>query len=152
MDAPAATMTGATTLQVVILGAGLDTTAYRHGGTHARIFEVDHPDTQEWKRDRLARAEIAIPASLTFAPIVECSSCAWCGLRLVSALRFDDRSGDIAYGTWVLGLVRMNGQRSLMCCSSPAVGGDVRMARRAVGLGRCWSSQPTRLNVYWWGG
>ncbi|WP_433759564.1 class I SAM-dependent methyltransferase [Nocardia sp. CA-135398] len=54
--------------QVVILGAGLDTTAYRHT-IHARFFEVDHPDTQEWKRHRLAKAEIAIPASLTFTPV-----------------------------------------------------------------------------------
>ncbi|MFI7190166.1 class I SAM-dependent methyltransferase [Nocardia nova] len=54
--------------QVVILGAGLDTTAYR--GTHdARFFEVDHPDTQHWKRQLLAEAAITIPDSLTFVPI-----------------------------------------------------------------------------------
>jgi methyltransferase (TIGR00027 family) len=55
--------------QVVILGAGLDTTAYRHGSAKARIFEVDHPTTQEWKRQRLSGAGIAIPDSLTFVPI-----------------------------------------------------------------------------------
>ena len=34
-----------------------------------RVFEVDHPDTQEWKRLRLGAADIPIPRSLTFAPV-----------------------------------------------------------------------------------
>ncbi len=55
--------------QVVILGAGLDTTAYRNTHEEVRFFEVDHPDTQEWKRRRLSEVGIAIPSSLTFAPI-----------------------------------------------------------------------------------
>src|SRR5512137_207084 len=41
--------------QYVILGAGLDTFAYRNpyseGALH--VFEVDHPTTQTWKRERL---------------------------------------------------------------------------------------------------
>jgi methyltransferase (TIGR00027 family) len=38
--------------QYVILGAGLDTYAYRnpHSSVGLRVFEVDHPATQEWKR------------------------------------------------------------------------------------------------------
>ena len=56
--------------QVVILGAGLDTYAYRSVlGNRLRIFEVDHPATQAWKRQRLEEAAIAVPGSLTFAPI-----------------------------------------------------------------------------------
>jgi methyltransferase (TIGR00027 family) len=56
--------------QVVVLGAGLDTYAYRAPeGTGLRIFEVDHPATQAWKRRRLAEASIPVPGSLTFAPI-----------------------------------------------------------------------------------
>ncbi|GAB2822600.1 class I SAM-dependent methyltransferase [Actinoallomurus bryophytorum] len=57
--------------QVVILGAGLDTFAYRspYGPAGPRVFEVDFPATQEWKRERLAAAGIAEPPSLTFAPI-----------------------------------------------------------------------------------
>ena len=57
--------------QYVVLGAGLDTFAYRHPyapGT-LRVFEVDHPGSQAWKRARLAAAAIAIPASVTFAPV-----------------------------------------------------------------------------------
>lgn len=56
--------------QLVVLGAGLDTLAYRSPSAAClRMFEVDHPATQAWKRERLAAANIAIPASLTFAPI-----------------------------------------------------------------------------------
>jgi methyltransferase (TIGR00027 family) len=55
--------------QVVVLGAGLDTYAYRTSvGDRLRIFEVDHPATQAWKRDRLAEASIPVPPNLTFAP------------------------------------------------------------------------------------
>jgi methyltransferase (TIGR00027 family) len=57
--------------QYVILGAGLDTFAYRnpHGDSALRIFEVDYPATQEWKRRRLAAAGISIPTSVTYAPV-----------------------------------------------------------------------------------
>lgn len=56
--------------QLVLLGAGLDTYAYRGAcRDRLRIFEVDHPATQAWKRQRLADAAIPLPPSLTFAPI-----------------------------------------------------------------------------------
>jgi len=56
--------------QVVVLGAGLDTYAYRSPlGDRVRIFEVDHPVTQTWKRHRLASASIPLPERLTFAPV-----------------------------------------------------------------------------------
>jgi methyltransferase (TIGR00027 family) len=56
--------------QLVVLGAGLDTYAYRSAlRDRLNIFEVDHPDTQAWKRQRLAEAAIPIPGSLTFAPV-----------------------------------------------------------------------------------
>jgi methyltransferase (TIGR00027 family) len=58
------------TRQLVVLGAGLDTYAYRSPfGERLKIFEVDHPATQTWKRERLADVAIPIPPSLTFAPI-----------------------------------------------------------------------------------
>jgi methyltransferase (TIGR00027 family) len=55
--------------QYVVLGAGLDTFAYRnpHPGLH--VFEVDHSATQEWKRDQVQAAGIAIPPSLTFVAV-----------------------------------------------------------------------------------
>ncbi len=55
--------------QYVILGAGLDTFAYRNSFPHLRVFEVDFPATQEWKRALLAVAAIAVPADLTFVPL-----------------------------------------------------------------------------------
>ena len=56
--------------QVVILGAGLDTLAYRPSvASAARIFEADHPDTQLWKRARVAAAGIVPPAVLRYVPI-----------------------------------------------------------------------------------
>lgn len=56
--------------QYVLLGAGLDTFAYRNPfeRVDVRVFEVDHPATQSWKKDRLREAGIHIPKSLTFLP------------------------------------------------------------------------------------
>jgi methyltransferase (TIGR00027 family) len=53
----------------VVLGAGLDTFAYRSPHAGLRVFEVDHPATQVWKREELRAAGIAIPAALTFVPV-----------------------------------------------------------------------------------
>lgn len=55
--------------QYVVLGAGLDTFAYRNPFSSLRVFEVDFPATQEWKRTMLADADIALPAELTFVPL-----------------------------------------------------------------------------------
>jgi methyltransferase (TIGR00027 family) len=57
--------------QYVLLGAGLDTFAYRAAQAYPglAVFEVDHPATQGWKRERLGDAGIAVPPSLTFAPV-----------------------------------------------------------------------------------
>jgi methyltransferase (TIGR00027 family) len=57
--------------QYVVLGAGLDTFAYRNPfrSEELRVFEVDHPATQAWKRERLAEAGIPVPKELTFAAV-----------------------------------------------------------------------------------
>jgi methyltransferase (TIGR00027 family) len=56
--------------QVVVLGAGLDTYAYRSPfRDRLRILEVDHLATQAWKRQRLRDAAIPLPRWLTFAPL-----------------------------------------------------------------------------------
>jgi methyltransferase (TIGR00027 family) len=54
--------------QYVVLGAGLDTFAYRQPSwaKALRIFEVDHPATQRWKRRRLAEARISLPDNVSF--------------------------------------------------------------------------------------
>ena len=56
--------------QLVVLGAGLDTYAYRNPlGEDLRVFEVDHPSTQAWKRRRLAEAGIPAPGNLAYVPV-----------------------------------------------------------------------------------
>ena len=57
--------------QAVVLGAGFDTFAFRnpHSGSGLRVFEVDHPATQAWKRKRLSDVGIIIPAMMTFASV-----------------------------------------------------------------------------------
>jgi methyltransferase (TIGR00027 family) len=57
--------------QIVILGAGLDTFALRspYSARGIPIYEVDHPATQQWKRQRLAEAELALPPWLVFVPV-----------------------------------------------------------------------------------
>ncbi|HKD82928.1 MAG TPA: class I SAM-dependent methyltransferase [Candidatus Angelobacter sp.] len=55
--------------QYVVLGAGLDTFAYRNPFPDLHVFEVDYPATQAWKRQRLRLANISIPPRLTFAPV-----------------------------------------------------------------------------------
>jgi methyltransferase (TIGR00027 family) len=54
--------------QYAILGAGLDTFAYRQPewGKRLSIFELDHPATQRDKQVRLARAGVAVPHNLAF--------------------------------------------------------------------------------------
>jgi methyltransferase (TIGR00027 family) len=55
--------------QYVLLGAGLDTFGCRNPYDGLRVFEVDHPATQAWKRELLGRSGIPVPESLTFAPV-----------------------------------------------------------------------------------
>jgi methyltransferase (TIGR00027 family) len=57
--------------QYVVLGAGLDTFAYRnvHQALGLQVFEVDHPATQAWKQQALRDAAIAVPATTTFVPV-----------------------------------------------------------------------------------
>src|ERR1700730_16777585 len=52
--------------QYVILGAGLDTFGYRQPSwaNSVRVFEVDHPATQRWKRAKIASAKLQVPATL----------------------------------------------------------------------------------------
>lgn len=57
--------------QYVILGAGLDTFSMRQDARSEglRIFELDHPATQELKRERVLKVYGRIPANLVFVPI-----------------------------------------------------------------------------------
>jgi methyltransferase (TIGR00027 family) len=57
--------------QCVVLGAGLDTFAYRQPAwaDALRIFEVDWPATQADKHARLVRAGVPVPGNVSFVPI-----------------------------------------------------------------------------------
>ncbi len=57
--------------QVVLLGAGLDTRAYRHRAalTGVPFFEVDHPATQAFKLERLRAASVSTPENLRHVPV-----------------------------------------------------------------------------------
>jgi methyltransferase (TIGR00027 family) len=57
--------------QYVILGAGLDSFAYRRPDLEKvlRVFEVDHPATQTWKRTRLQEIGIELPPNLSLVPV-----------------------------------------------------------------------------------
>lgn len=70
--------------QYAALGAGLDTFAWRnpHGEAGVRIFEVDHPATQVWKRELIANSGLPEPAATTYVPVdFECESVADCLAR-----------------------------------------------------------------------
>lgn len=74
--------------QYVVLGAGLDTFAYRNPHASVRVFEVDHPDTQRLKRRRLQEAGIAVPESMRHV------ACDFANQRWIDALTsagFDER-------------------------------------------------------------
>jgi len=55
--------------QYVVLGAGLDTFAYRNPFAGLRVFEVDFPATQQWKHELLAEAKIDVPGNLVYVPL-----------------------------------------------------------------------------------
>src|SRR5919197_6469583 len=70
----------------VILGAGLDTFAQRRPeiGSRLRVFEVDRPGPQAWKRQRLTELGYGIPSFLQFVPVDFEAGASWWE-RLVSA-------------------------------------------------------------------
>jgi len=67
-DNLAEAVTGGLT-QYVLLGAGLDTFAHRNPFPGLRVFEVDFPATQAWKRDLLSAAGLPEPANVTYVPL-----------------------------------------------------------------------------------
>lgn len=55
--------------QYVLLGAGLDTFAYRNPYDGLRVFEVDHPATQGWKIELLRETGIDVPSGTVHVPV-----------------------------------------------------------------------------------
>jgi methyltransferase (TIGR00027 family) len=84
--------------QYVLLGAGLDTFAWRnpYRDSGVRIFEVDHPATQAWKRALLKQVGLPEPPATTYVPVdFERQSLAVC----LTEARF--QFGSPAFLTWL---------------------------------------------------
>jgi methyltransferase (TIGR00027 family) len=106
--------------QYVVLGAGLDTFACRNPHQGLRVFEVDHPSMQAWKRSRLKEQSIELPRSLSFAPVDFETQTLDDGLRAAGF-----RADQPAFFSW-LGVV--------IYLSKPAVAGTLRyIAARPAG-------------------
>lgn len=71
--------------QYVVLGAGLDTFALRHKGT-VRVFEVDAPAAQAWKRERLKELGLLDPERLRLVPVDFEAGESWPGKVVASGL------------------------------------------------------------------
>ena len=109
--------------QIVVLGAGLDTFAYRVEPVEGlRVTEVDHPATQAEKRRRLAAAAIAAPSHVVYA------ACDFESESLAGALAasgFD--AGRPSFFLW-LGVVPY--------LTEPAIFADARLHRQIAGRRR----------------
>jgi methyltransferase (TIGR00027 family) len=84
-------LAGSGVRQYVIVGAGLDTYAYRNPDAGRRVLEVDLPDVQERKRQALARAALTgpvtfVPADLAVTPLGEALRAAGAEPIFVAAL------------------------------------------------------------------
>lgn len=55
--------------QYVLLGAGLDTFAHRNPHSDLQVFEVDHPATQQWKRELILSNGLPEPSCLHYVPV-----------------------------------------------------------------------------------
>ena len=124
--------------QYVILGAGLDTFAYRNPYSEStlRVFEVDYPATQEWKRRQLEEARIAVPTSVTYVPVDFERQTLQEGLKLAG---FDPAKP--TFFSW-LGVTMYLSEEAVMStfgfmASTPPLGGvafDYAVPRSSLGL------------------
>lgn len=73
--------------QYVILGAGLDTFAQRHQGL--RVFEIDQPGPQAWKRARLEALGLAAP---TLVPVDFEAGASWLAQLAAAGFQRDRRA------------------------------------------------------------
>jgi methyltransferase (TIGR00027 family) len=96
--------------QYVILGAGLDSFAWRKP-TDVRVFEVDHPSTQAWKRARLTALTLDVPEALVWVPVdFESQS-------LMEQLERAGLTGDATFVSWlgVVPYLTLDGIHATLC-------------------------------------
>ena len=114
--------------QYVILGAGLDTFAQRRPESAAglRIFEVDQPGPQEWKRRRLAEAGYGDTDGLCFVPVDFEAGASW--RQELSAAGFDpDRPAVVASTGVSMYLTKEANMATLRCLAALAPGSTLAM-------------------------
>jgi methyltransferase (TIGR00027 family) len=89
------------TRQYVLLGAGLDTYAQRHpeAGARLRVFEVDQPGTQAWKRQRLTELGYGVPDWLRLVPVDFEAGASW--RQELPAAGFDPQAPAVVASTGV---------------------------------------------------
>ena len=87
--------------QYVILGAGLDTFAQRRPeiASHMRVFEIDRPGPQAWKRERLIELGFGIPEWLRFVPVDFEAGVSW--WKKLAASGFDTNQPAVIASTGV---------------------------------------------------
>jgi methyltransferase (TIGR00027 family) len=87
--------------QYVILGAGLDTFVQRHheAASALRVFEIDQPATQAWKRGRLEELGYGVPEWLRLVPTDFETDDAW--LKQLTAAGFDTGEPAVIVSTGV---------------------------------------------------
>lgn len=120
--------------QYVVLGAGLDTFAYRNPYSDLRVFEVDYPATQGWKLKQLESGGIAVPSTLTFAPVDFEKETLESGLE-----RSGYKSNEPAFFSW-LGVVPYLAEQTVLstlrwigsCCPQNGVAFDYAVPRSSL--------------------
>jgi methyltransferase (TIGR00027 family) len=116
------------TSQYVLLGAGLDTFAQRRPDLAARlrVFEVDQPGTQAWKRRRLAALGYGIPDWLRLVPVDFEAGASW--RQEVAAAGFDPAAPAVVASTGVsMYLTREANAATLRDLATLAPGSTVAM-------------------------
>lgn len=141
--------------QAVILGAGLDTFAYRQPAwaSDLRIAELDHPASQAAKLDRLASAGVAIPGNVRHVPIdlvtgdlaaaldragldrLQPMLIAWLGVMMYLPPDASDRVLTTAAGL-------APGSELVLTFAHPAIPGRDRLADAVGAAGEPWLDRP----------
>ena len=85
--------------QYVILGAGLDSFAQRRKPVSLKVFEIDQPETQAWKRQRLMELGYGIPEFLKLVPVDFEAGESW--LEKLKANGFDAKRPSVVASTGV---------------------------------------------------